>query len=313
MRALRTLAGLVLVLIGFPAIIAGAAGMIALQHRDADGAFTTELAPLHADGYAIVVPDVDTAVNRYGLAPLLGSGRLTVTLRDSAEPVVLAFAKAEPVKPYLAGVAHSELTSVGYADGTAPVTLVAQDGVRAPAPAHNQDFWLAVSQQTLDWQPAAGESTLVILRVDGRAGIDATLAVSRYPTGLRTMTLALLLVGVVGLAGGVVLLFLAAEPMVVVEEQRMEQLADQIADRIEFHLPGPAQPTVGAPPRPHDLTGELVLPYPPEPPWSAPYGGNHAGGFHSGHRPPHTPVELADRWRDDDVDDPGSSYVHTAT
>ncbi len=334
-RALRTLAGLVLVLIGFPALIGGAAGIIVLQHCDPDGAFSTQLAPIHADGYAVVVSDVDTTVAASGAAGLLGSsGRLRVSLRASNVPVLLALAHRDDVERYLAGVPVTQLTAIGFARGDSPVTTTALAGTRPPLKVAGQTFWVSSGTAALDWDPAGGPVSLVVLRTDGQAGLDVTLAVSHYPTWIKPATLGLLLAGLAGLLGGIVLLFVAAEPVLVVEAHRMVEFADRIAERLERTAPGESLAVVRRA-RGLDLTGELVT-VRPERAWNAPYergpgdpesGPAHAAPYQADPAPRavdrrwrdagHTPPELADRWAADNPEDDGgpgeSPYVHTAT
>jgi len=303
-RALRTLAGLVLVLLGFPALLAGVIGLIAMQHRDDSGAFTTRLAPLHADGYALVVPDVGTAITRFGLAPVLGtdSGEIRIAIQDSSEPMIMALAPRADVQPYLDGVAHAELTAVGYADGESPVTITAISGERKPAPARDQAFWGLAGTTTLDWHLGPGQPlSLVLLRSDGKPGFDVSMVVSRFPAWLQPATISLLVGGLAALLAGIVLLFMATEPVLVVEAHRMVEFADRIADRLDEIPPGESLAVVRRT-RGLDLTGELI-PVRPE-------------AFRSAG---HTPPELADRWAVDDDDDPDgrepgeSPYVYTAT
>jgi hypothetical protein len=345
-RALRTLAGLVLVLIGFPSLLAGSAGLLLLQHRDPDGAFTSQLAPVHADGYAVVVSDVDGVLAGSGVG-LFGSVHVRVALRATNAPVVLVLAPADELNRYLTGVAVSNLTTVGFVHGDAPVTLVAMPGTHPPGP---PPAWTRSGPSTVDWEPGDGPLALAVIRTDGKPGLDLTLAVSNYPTWLKAATLGFLLAGLAGLVGGITLLFIAAEPVLVVEAHRMVEFADRIAERLEQTSPGESLAVVRRT-RGLDLTGELVLVKPAAEPgdqepgdpdadtdvggrntrrWSGRREANSGVGRHSNtsrrrsrdgvyipdSRPTdaepepaatgHTPPELADRWTGGDDDPDGT-------
>jgi hypothetical protein len=337
-RAFRTLAGLVLVLIGFPSLLAGSAGLLLLQHRDPDGAFTSQLAPVHADGYAVVVSDVDSVLAGSGVG-FFGSVHMRVTLRATNAPAVLVLAPVDDLNNYLAGVAVSHLTTVGVTHGDSPVTLVAVSGTHPPGSA---PVWPRSGTSTVDWEPSDGPLALAVIRTDGLPGLDLSLAVSNYPTWLKAVTFGLLLAGLAGLIGGITLLFIVAEPVLVVEAHRMVEFADRIAERLEQTKPGESLAVVRRT-RGLDLTGELVqLKSSPDrrddmdPDTATDVGGrntrrwtgrreaNSAGSRHSNptrHKEPvpsgHTPPELADHWGADGDDDPDGSgespYVHTAT
>jgi hypothetical protein len=312
-RSFRKVVGLVLVLIGFLALLAGGAGLLALRHRDAHGAFTTQLAPLHADGYAVEVPDANTTLGDIGPTGLLGTGvlgtgRLQVTLRSTNASVLLGLAPSAQVGRYLAGVPRDQLVAVGFATGDAPVTEVPAAGIKVPAAPGQQSFWLATGAATVSWQPSSTPLSLVVIRTDGQPGLDVTLAVSRDAGWLQRWAIGLLVAGLAGLIGGVALLFVTAEPVLVVEAHRMVAFADRIADGLERIPPGESLAVIRRT-RGLDLTGELITVPSDEPPqrW-----------FGWGHTPP----ELADKWAPDDGEEPDSGsagsdgespYVYTAT
>jgi hypothetical protein len=324
-RTFRTLAGIALVLVGFPCLLVGVGGLLAMQHRDDDGAFTAQLAPIHTDGYAVIVPDVNATMTRFGIGPLLGSGEVKIALRSSTAAILMAIAPRSDVQRYLDGVAHTEVASVGYADGDAPVTAHPYIGIRPPAPPRDQAFWGLAGTESLDWELGPGQPlSLVLLRADGQPGFDLTLAVSRYADWIKPATVGLLVAGLAGLLGGLVLLFMAAEPVLVVEAHRMVEFADRIAERLEQIAPGESLAVVRRT-RGLDLTGELVpvssdrsRGRPSSDRWSTMprYRSAHASESAPGQAPP---PDRADRGApddlpDDDFPDAGQSpYIYTAT
>jgi hypothetical protein len=329
-RAFRTLAGLVLTLVGFVALLAGVAGAIALNHRDDDGAFTATLAPIHADGYAIEVPDAGATLGHAGVGALFGSGRVRVTVRAINGPVLLALGPSDDVGRYLDGVPRSQLESVGFTRGAAPVTLFALPGERTPTAPSDQTFWTLTGNGALTWSVGPQAQSLVVIRTDHQPGIDATLAVSTYAGWLLPSTVVALLLGVGGVLFGVALLFVASEPVLVVEAHRMVEFADRVAERLGEIAPGESLAVVRRT-RGLDLTGELVTVR--SQPRNA--GSRHDEDAEKGHNARrwrsrgHTPPELADRWGVDESadeavegadDDPADSadggespYVYTAT
>jgi len=76
MRVLRVLLGVVAILVALPLLLGGVVLWAAMQHRADDGSFTAPLAPVHAAGYAVVVPDVDALLRRE--APFVRGGQTTL-------------------------------------------------------------------------------------------------------------------------------------------------------------------------------------------------------------------------------------------
>ena len=104
MRVLRTILGLLLLTIGIPALLIGAAFWAAMQHRDAGGAFGGRLQAVVTSGYAVVVDDADALLRddapftrgsntRLRPRPLNGFGRL---LRGTRQAVFMAYCTAWP-------------------------------------------------------------------------------------------------------------------------------------------------------------------------------------------------------------------------
>ncbi len=234
MRSLRTLIGLVLVVGGVPMVGAATAGWNAMQHRDPSGGFSAALAPLRSDGYAVIVPDVATLTDRHGLARVLGSGQMRITVRSSAAPIEMIVAPAADVSRYLDGVARSEVTGVGFADGVQPIEITEIAGARVPSP--DAKFWVTTGPQSVELDlPTAGQESLVLMRADGAPGLDVSLAVGLYPSWINTATWGLLLAGSVAVLAGIVVLFWPTprrEMVLVLEPHRMIDFADRMAHKL---------------------------------------------------------------------------------
>jgi hypothetical protein len=160
-------------------------------------------------------------------------------------------------------------------------------------------------------------------RTASLAALHATLIVTSYPGWLEPVTVGLLVLGVGALLFGVALLFMASEPVLVVEAHRVVEFADRVAERLEDLAPGESLAVVRRT-RGLDLTGELVALRPE----AANTGAHHVvapPGYNARRwrSRGHTPPELTDRWAVDSVDpadaevdatdDGESPYLYTAT
>jgi hypothetical protein len=232
MRTLRPIAGLFFAAVGVLMLLIAVAAWIVGLHRDADGAFTARLAPVHASGYAIVVPDLAGAVQRHGAGRLIGLGDLRLSVA-SPDRVLLAIAPTVDVSRYLDGVARTELSGVGYATGSQPVW---SGDIPGTAPAHGLPLiapWLVVpSDHALGWSLAKDTPmSLVVMRADGQPGLTVTLTAGLSPPSWGLVLAGLLLVGGVVLTGGGVLLVWPVprrEVVLMVDPDH----ADEVAERL---------------------------------------------------------------------------------
>src|SRR3954451_20090052 len=112
MRLFRTILGMLLLTIGLPALLAGAALWTALQHRDQSGAFGGELQRLSTPGYAFVVDDVDRLLRQDAPFTRIADTQLRLTARTEQGPAFVGIAPSVAVAQYLNGVPHSTVGTV---------------------------------------------------------------------------------------------------------------------------------------------------------------------------------------------------------
>jgi len=196
------LAGLALLAGGVLALTSGVAVWVAGGHRTpvpgGDAAFVTTLAPVHTNGYAIVVPDIGAVVAQHGLARLLGDGRLTLTVRSvqNDDLIVAALVPAADAVRYLAGTARTDIVAVGYALGTQPVEALDRVGHQptglppweAPAPAAGRSVTLGLAV------PTAGAVALVVHRWDEARDFTVAITAGLAPSAFG-LAVSLLLIG----------------------------------------------------------------------------------------------------------------------
>lgn len=219
MRAvLRVVAGLILVTGGVLSLAGGVvAWVLGGQRTDSgggdQGAFVATLAPLHTDGYSIVVPDVAGALAHHGVGRYLGDGRLTVTVRsslaDPADPVVVSLVPAGDAVRHLSGTARTEIRAVGYSTGDQPVQTRSMLGgaPMRPTPWESDELTGHLVTVSLD-VPTSEPTALVIRRADGASDFTAAVTVGFAPSSWGTATTVLLITGGLGTLTGLALLVL---------------------------------------------------------------------------------------------------------
>jgi hypothetical protein len=235
MRTVRTLVGVVLALIGVPALALATAGWSAQRHAGPAGSFSAQLGSVHSDGYAVTVRDVAAVLHRHIAARLLRSDRVRVTIGSSTAPALLWLVPTDDLGSYLDGVAHTTLAAVGFAGGAQPVELADITGTAMPPPLIQQAFWSrAPSGRSLEWDRSTDTRTsLMLMRADGQAGFAASLTVTVYPSWLDEMTWLSLFVGVATLAVSSAVLFWRAPAFRTFGKQAQAvEFADLVAQRL---------------------------------------------------------------------------------
>lgn len=235
-RVVRAVVGSVLLLIGVPLLLAGGALWLAMQHRDADGAYRAPLVEINTSGHAVVASDVDALLRRD--VPLARGGRtaLRVNAQTGAGPAFVGLAPASDVAAYLADVPYAQVREVRLARGPLPVALTPVEGAGQPAgPPHEQPFWLAASGAgTVEWVPAElrdRQLALVVMARDGTAPLTVDLVAEVRPQWLGTTTFGALVLGAILVLAAVGTLAWPARPreiVYVVPPAQVPEIAAQL-------------------------------------------------------------------------------------
>jgi hypothetical protein len=236
MRTLRTLIGVILILLGVPALALAGVGWSAQRNAGPDGSFSAELGLVHTDGYAVTVPNVAEVLDRHIGATLLRSDRVRVTVRSATASVLLWLVPTADLPHYLNGVARTELTAVGYSRETQPVQVADFAGTAYPETMIQQPPWTrAPNGQTLEWNRSTdGQASLVFARADGRAGFAASLTVTVYSSWLDEATWISLFAGAATMVAASVVLFWRSRRARIfgLERDQVLEFVDLVADRL---------------------------------------------------------------------------------
>ncbi|WP_420884074.1 hypothetical protein [Micromonospora sp. CPCC 205547] len=179
MRFVRALAGMLLLVVGIPALLLGGGLWTVARHAAPDGTFGARVEPVRTAGRAVVVTDVDALLREQAPFTRLGPARLRLTARTVDGPAFLGLAPAAEVRRWLAPTPYVTVDRVAPARGPLPVRLTdatpAATAGAAGAPAAGplgRPFWVREGIGVIEWSPAelAGRDlSLVIMRPDGRA------------------------------------------------------------------------------------------------------------------------------------------------
>ncbi|MBY8872453.1 hypothetical protein K7640_11440 [Micromonospora sp. PLK6-60] len=240
MRFGRALAGLLLLIVGIPALLAGGALGLVARHTDPGGTFGARLDRIHADGQAVVVPDVDRLLHAEVPFARTDGSRLRLTARTADGPAFLGLAPADEVARWLGPVPHATVTRVALARGPLPVRVEpAGPPMGAPAAAGagtpvSSTIWVREGIGSLEWSPAdltGRPLSLVVMRPDGQAGLAVDLRAELRVGWFAAVTYGLLGAGIVLVAIAALVLLRPVRPrevVFVVEPDQVPVLAGRL-------------------------------------------------------------------------------------
>jgi hypothetical protein len=208
MRAQRlavTIIGALLAVIGFAAL-AGGAVLVALEatQRDDAGFVNLPATRLETATAALVTP-LDLGP---GAEDVLKTVRLHASASGSA-PVFIGIAPAQEVGDWLSNVAYDRVSDWGY--GPAPLRAQRVAGTASARPPATAGFWVASATgqaASLTWRSAPGDWAIVVMNAGGAPGVAADLSAGSDTDLLLPVGAGALTVGLLFLAGGLVLALL---------------------------------------------------------------------------------------------------------
>jgi hypothetical protein len=199
--------GALLVLVALVLLGAGGTAVWADRTQRDAGYVTTDVHEFSTSGSALAT--VSTELGSAGVGWLYAPGlmdevRIRITPTNPDRALFVGIAPSTDVDRYLAGVDHTAITEF-WGDKTEAV----DGGPPASAPG-TQDFWVASATgpgpQTLEWDPADGSWTVVVMNADGRPGIDVGADLGARIPAVLWIAVGMLVAGAIFMAGGALLI-----------------------------------------------------------------------------------------------------------
>ncbi|GAB3955103.1 hypothetical protein GCM10027614_63350 [Micromonospora vulcania] len=240
MRFVRAIAGVLLLVIGIPALFAGGALWLVTRHADPGGTFTARFETIRTPGHAVVVTDLDRLLRQEVPFARTAQTRLRLEARTPDGPAFVGLASTAEVRRWLEPVPHAAVRRVALARGPLPVRLdPAGPAAEAPATAGEvtplgRPFWVREGIGALEWSAddLAGEPmSLVVMRPDGGDDLALDLRAELRAGWTGPATWGLLAVGVLLVVCAVLLLLRPLRPrevVFVVEPDQVPVLAGRL-------------------------------------------------------------------------------------
>ncbi|MFF0313917.1 hypothetical protein ACFYPH_04610 [Micromonospora sp. NPDC005252] len=239
MRFVRVITGLLLLVIGIPALFAGGGLWLVTRHADPGGTFAARFETVRTPGHAVVVTDLDRLLRREAPFARGAQTRLRLDARTPDGPAFVGLAPTAEVRRWLESVPYASVRRVALARGPLPVRTdpavpaAAPTAGAAPTPL-GRPFWVREGVGTLEWSAdeLSGESmSLVVMRPDGRADLSLDLRAELRAGWVGPVTWGLLAAGVLLVACAVLLLLRPPRPrevVFVVEPDQVPVLAGRL-------------------------------------------------------------------------------------
>jgi hypothetical protein len=199
-------------------LLAGGGALLWADQTRRDGDYLwTSWTGISSTRYAITSEGVQLDIQgaEWVVDDVLGVARLEVVPADPDSELFVGVARSRDVAGYLGTVGHHRVAELGpgWDRGVGPDMMIDVLGGAPAVPPGDVDIWAAESSgpgtRVLDWRPENGSWTVVVMRADGRAGIDAEARVGVTAPGLPWLFGGLLATGALLALIGTLLLVLA--------------------------------------------------------------------------------------------------------
>jgi hypothetical protein len=213
-RVAALIAGGLLGLVALGFLVGGGAALWANGQKDDDGYLSTRTENFHTRAAALRTENLD--VNLGGSASVLdtdvyGKVHLRVTPRTDKD-VFVGIARTRDVTHYLRGTAHTRITDLDYHPFHADYATTG--GTRRAAAPTIQRIWSAQAHghgtQTLTWDVADGDWSVVVMNADGSPGVNADVRAGANVPFLDELAWVGLGIGTVLLLGSAALIYTGA-------------------------------------------------------------------------------------------------------
>jgi hypothetical protein len=213
-RIAALIAGGLLGLVSLGFLVGGGAALWANGQKDDDGYLQTRTENFHSRTAALRTNNLD--VDLGGTASVLdtdayGKVRLRVT-PNTGKDVFVGIARSRDVTHYLRGTAHTKVTDIDYHPFHADYATTG--GTRHAAAPTTQHIWSAQAHghgtQTLTWDVADGDWSVVVMNADGSPGVNADVRAGANVPFLDELAWVGLGIGTVLLLGSAALIYAGA-------------------------------------------------------------------------------------------------------
>jgi len=140
--------------------------------------------------------------------------RITALSNNPSENVFIGVVKESDAQTYLNNVSYDEIVKLNINPSkTLDVQYMPHQGT-APTVPLSKTFWVlsahGTGTQTLQWTPRNGTYRIILMNEDGSAGINHNVSLAAQIPLLSTISIALLIAGIVGLVAGSIIVYYGA-------------------------------------------------------------------------------------------------------
>ena len=199
-------------LIGLGLLLAGLALVLAQAFaRDDDGYYTSDTKRLATPTHALTLEDIDLGSDPVDVVPKDVLGRVRIRAeRPGGDAVFIGIGPEREVDAYLRGVGHAEVEELS----DDPPRYLTRRGGAPRRPPSAEQFWVASAEgpgrQAVSWEVEGGRWAVVAMNADGARRVVLDADVAAKVGWLLGVGIGLVAFGLLLLAGGIVLIVVAA-------------------------------------------------------------------------------------------------------
>ena len=213
-RIIVLVIGIIVLLLGIILVFFGGALLVVNNTlKDSEGFLNTKTIQIESDSYAVTTlpADIDLRAAWIWDWSDLAAFRVEGSSDNPSMQLFIGIAEEMYVKDYLHGVEHDEITDLKIFPYELEYTR--HGGASIPQSPATKNFWNKSSHgagaQIIEWELETGSWVLVLMNDDGSIGIDADVIFGAKVPILFTLGVGFLAGGIVILAIGGLLIYLA--------------------------------------------------------------------------------------------------------
>ena len=211
--------GTIIILVGLALATGGGVTIwVDTEHVDSEGFITSDTIQIERGSRVVVTGPIDIDEDALDVLDWMGlvtDFKVAGSNNDPSKGIFIGVGEESDVEAYLSDVNYDEMEwfDIGWLDFD-DWTYENHPGNSEPTAPTSETFWTVsaygTGTQTMEWETEVGSHSIVLMNDDGSAGLDLVAVLKvKVPEALIWIGVGILLGGIIALAAGGLMVFLA--------------------------------------------------------------------------------------------------------